>query len=58
MNKTQKGQQMKMGFFQFLQAMFIVLKVAGQTQMSWIQVFIPTYIGFILYLLVGLGKED
>lgn len=40
-----------MGVLEFLTVVFIVLKLVGVIDWSWVQVFIPVYISIGIYLI-------
>jgi len=60
-NKGETSANGGIGFFELLQVCFIVLKVMGIIKWSWVKVFLPTFIGgsltvlvFIIVLIVAL----
>lgn len=60
-NKGESSASGGIGFFGLLQVCFIILKVMGIIKWSWIKVFLPTFIGggltvlvFIIVLVIAL----
>lgn len=62
-NKGESSTSGGIGFFGLLQVCFIILKVMGIINCSWIKVFLPTFIGggltvllLIVCVIIALGN--
>lgn len=62
-NKGESSTSGDIGFFGLLQVCFIILKVMGIINWSWIKVFLPTFIGggltvllLIVCVIIALGN--
>ena len=62
-NKGESSTSGGIGFFGLLQVCFIILKVMGKINWSWIKVFLPTFIGggltvllLIVCVIIALGN--
>lgn len=43
---------MKIGFFSLLTVIFVIAKIFGYIDWSWLLVFTPTIVGFILFIAI------